>query len=221
MTDLDGFALVTWDVDPAALAHHLPPRFRPDTRPVDGRERGFVSAVPFVDRGFHFRFAPYPRLSCGQVNHRTYVVDRDGRRGVWFFGTSLGSRLVQVPRALWRMPWHRERVEVSLDGERYRAEVTGAFGALDLRLRRTGAPLVMPPELVDPFVGWYPRTGGTPVGRYSVWHEPLALERCEVEAASVELHHRLGLVEPGTPPLWAGVQPTTRFDVHTPPHRER
>jgi hypothetical protein len=177
-----------------------------------------VSAVPFLDRAFHFRAAPLPRLSCGQVNHRAYVVDRDGTTGVWFFGTSLDSRLVVIPRRLWRMPWHRERVRISLDEQSYRADVDGDFGGLRIRLRRTGEPLDADRAFLDPFVGWYPRTGGRePIGRYTVWHEPLALERCEVDLASVDLHQRLGLLGSGAMPVWAGVQATTTFDVHTPP----
>lgn len=175
--------------------------------------------MPFLDRSFHFRGAPWPRLSCGQVNFRTYVRHRgDGRTGVWFFGTSLDSRWVTVPRLLWRMPWHREQVRVS---ERWFIEVNGGFGGLALDLEPTETPLGQADWLIDPELGWYQRRGGG-VGRYSVWHEPLGLRAAAVaEPSRVDLLATLDLAAADAPPAWAGVVDTTTFDVHTPPVRER
>jgi hypothetical protein len=193
-------------------------------------DAAFVSVVPFLDRAFHFRFEPWPHVSCGQVNHRAYVVAPDGRTGVWFFGTSLDSVFVAVPRWLWRMPWYRERVVVEMDRATWTAKVDGAFGALDIELRRSDTPLGTPAPfsgaadasgcVIDPALGWYRRTGRRgDTGAYSVWHEPLRLEAATVVRADVALHAALDLVPPGTPPLWAGVQGTVAFDVHTPPTR--
>jgi hypothetical protein len=174
--------------------------------------------VPFHDRAFHFNGLPWPRLSCGQMNVRTYVRHRDGREGVWFFGTSLDSRLVVVPRLVWRMPWHRERVSVD---ERWAIEVDGPFGGARIQLEPTDAPLGQSPWLIDPELGWYPRRGRTTdVGRYSVWHEPLDLRASAVGGSRVDLLRTLDLAAADAPPAWAGVVDSTTFDVHTPPRRE-
>jgi len=229
-TTLLDFALITWAIDPALLEQTLPDGFVPEVR--DGH--AFVSMVPFVDRRFHFRCAPFAPVSCGQVNYRAYVR-RGDETGVWFFGTSLDSIFVLLPRVAWRMPWHRDRLRFTSNWSAggcasYRLEATGKWGGASVSLRGAGRPL---PELpafashdearqlvIDPFTGWYDRRDGSGVGRYSVWHEPLELEEAIVDKARCDLFANLGLIEVGARPLWAGVQRSVYFDVHTPPIRE-
>ncbi|MFY0527117.1 DUF2071 domain-containing protein [Archangium gephyra] len=104
------FSIITYAVPPEALARHLPPDFEPDTFVLaDGRRVAFVSAVPFRDEEFRFGFAPFLRARMGQTNYRAYVRYR-GERAVWFFGTSLDSFWVGVPRSLWKLPWHPARM---------------------------------------------------------------------------------------------------------------
>jgi uncharacterized protein YqjF (DUF2071 family) len=173
-------------------------------------------------------------VSCGQVNYRTYVR-RGDERGVWFFGTSLDSRLVALPRLLWKMPWHRDRLRVEArwgdDGgcRHWRLEATGEWGGASIALRGTGQAYAPPPGfadrhevstvLLDPFVGWYARHDGSGVGRYSVWHEPLVLEAATIDDADCRVFADLGLVDAGQQPVSAGVQRHVHFDVHTPPVR--
>ncbi|MCU1453638.1 MAG: hypothetical protein JWN46_1784 [Acidimicrobiales bacterium] len=229
-TGLDDFAIISWAVDPERVAALLPAGFVPDVR----GDRTLVSAVPFLDVGFRFRFAPYPRLSCGQVNYRAYV-HRGNETGVWFFGTSLDSPLVLVPQRLWRMPWHRDRIALTAtwEGDRcvsWRLDVTGGWGAAAIELRGTGRPLPLAadyadqPEasrlLLDPTNGWFRRRGDGGVGRYTVWHEPLALEAAEVVDARCQVFTDLGLIAEDEPPAFAGLQRRVQFDVHTPPTRQ-
>jgi len=230
-TGLDDFAIVTWAVDPERLARCLPGGFEPDVR--DGR--ALVSAVAFLDDAFHFRVSPWPRISCGQVNYRAYVR-RGEETGVWFFGTSLDSGLVRIPRLVWQMPWYRDRVRIDADWsatgcESWRLQADGNWGIASIALRGTGRPFEAPPGygdetevselLLDPFVGWYGRRNGSGVGRYSVWHHPLELEQATVEVASCQVFDDLGLIDDGQMPISAGVQRTIQFDVHTPPSRQR
>lgn len=229
-TILEDFALITWAVDPAKLEPLLPSGFVPDVR----NGRSLVSMVPFVDRRFHFRFAPFAPVSCGQVNYRAYVR-RGEETGVWFFGTSLDSIFVLLPRVAWRMPWHRDRLRFTSTWDdaagcsRWRLQASGGWGGASVSLRGTGRPLPGLPSfaevgeasriLLDPFVGWYARRDGSGVGRYSVWHEPLQLEEVIVEEARCDVFTDLGLIEPDEMPLRAGVQRRVAFDVHTPPRR--
>jgi len=226
---MDDFALVSWAVDPDRVRSLLPAGFTVDER--DGQ--ALVSMVAFLDHRFHFRAAPFVRLSCGQINYRAYVR-RGDEVGVWFFGTTLDSRLVVVPRRLWQMPWHRGSMQLDSewDGEHCRSwhvQVTGAWGAADVTLRGAGVTAPRPPAFVDdddvgavlrnPFIGWYRRVDASGVGRYTVWHEPLRLEEAEVTEAHCDAYTRLGLIEDGQLPVHAGVQRRTVFDVHTPPTR--
>src|SRR5258705_14023068 len=105
-TTLRDFALVTFVVDPARLTTLLPAELRAEVRRLDdGREAAFVSAGSFRDIDFRFAIAPLVRASFFQTNYRAYVRGPDGRRAVFFFGTTLDSPLVllapiNVPIAL-------------------------------------------------------------------------------------------------------------------------
>ena len=233
-TELDQFAMVSYRVDAEALGAVLPDGVEPDVFTFDdGTREALVSAVPFLDRDFHFRFFPLVRVSCGQVNYRAYVTFR-GERGVWFFGTSLDSVFVALPRRAWQMPWHRDRISIAgtWDGDEcrsWRFESTG-WGEGSCRLSATGAPLERldgfgdldetVEVLTHPMVGWYQRRRGG-LGRYSVWHEVLGVRPCTVEEARFAVFERLGLVEPGVIAHSAVVARTVHFDVHTPPTRVR
>ncbi|WP_086766269.1 DUF2071 domain-containing protein [Streptomyces bobili] len=230
--DLADFAMVSWAADPDRVAAHLPDGFEPDVR--EGVT--LVSLVAFRDHPFHFRFARQIRLSAGQVNYRTYVRHK-GQTGVWFFGTSLASRLAHLPAAAWKMPWHHETVDVQAawEGEKartWRLHADGRWGTAEVTLRGMGRP--MPPPLgfatddeisrivIDPALGWYDRRDGTGTGtgRYSVWHEPLTLEDARVESAHSQVLTDLGLISAGQAPCHAGLQRRSVFDIHTPPRRQ-
>lgn len=226
--------MVTYRVDPERLAAAMPPELVPERFTFDdGHEASLVSAVPFLDRDFHFRFFPAVKVDCGQVNYRAYVTFR-GQRGVWFFGTSLDSVFVALPRFVWQMPWHRDRIRIEhgWDGDRcceWSITATG-WGAASCRLAPTGGALARLDGFADldetlevlthPMVGWYRRRRGG-LGRYSVWHPVLELEACAAPEARFEVFERLGLIEPGQAPHSAVVARTVHFDVHTPPTRVR
>jgi hypothetical protein len=233
-TDLEHFALISYRVDPDRLGAQLPPGAEPEVFTFDdGTSAALVSAVPFVDRDFHFRFCPPVTVSCGQVNYRAYIRYR-GERGVWFFGTSLDSPFVALPRLAWRMPWHRDRVRVEgwrpTEGpSRLRLDAAGDWGSASAELVDEGRALARLDGFADldetlevlthPMVGWYRRTGDGATGRYSVWHEVLDVRPFAVRHAHFAVFERLGLVAPDDAPHSALVQRRVGFDVHTPPTR--
>ena len=242
-TALEDFAMVTYDVSPVDLARQLPPDITPLRFDISGGSRALVSAVMFNDHDFHFRGAPWARMNCGQVNYRAYVR-RGNETGVWFFGTSLDHRLVQVTRTLWQMPWHREQVKIqarwqeaasALSAQRaelmgYSFHSPGPWGSAQVRLTSASSPVGLLPgftseaeqrtTLLDPFTGWYRRARDGRVGRYSVWHEPLTPLLATVGVASFAVFERAGLVAKGEAPLHAIVQRRSTFDVHTPPRQQ-
>lgn len=230
-TFLDRFAITTWAVAPDRLTAILPDGFEPERFEVDEREVALVSSVSFVDRDYRFRFAPFVKMACGQINHRCYVR-RHGEPGVWFVGTSLDHPLVGVAQVLWSMPWHREPIETSASVTAgvvtdLRVRVIGDWGDTAVDAVDGGAGFAAPPALrsplvTDPLVGWYPRRDGR-LGRYTVWHPPLGPELVAlrpVEAWSAPFE-RLGLTERDQPPLGVTALPSCAFDVHTPPRRLR
>lgn len=225
------FAITTYDVDPAALAAHLPEGLAPDVfRLDDGRERAFVSAVSFVNTDFFVRFAPFVRLTCRQTNYRAYVR-RGDERAAWFFATSLGTRWVFVPRTIWRLPWayaggvaEARWCEAGLERLSWRAD--GTLGEERLSLRGTGAPVgrldgfasaeETHEVLTAPTVGYLFRRGGA-AATYSIWHAPLEMERARADEARFEHYERLGLVSPGATPHSVLVQRRTHYLIFLPP----
>lgn len=232
ITTLADFVILTWAVDPSALAAHLPPGFTPETRVLDdGRAVAFVSAVPFRDLDFRFGGAEWAKFAMGQTNYRAYVWFR-GRRAVWFFGTSLTGATVLVPQLLWKLPWHGAEIgiQATWEGEvnvHWHMETTSDWAPASVHLAGTDRPMGRLDGFADeedtavtlthPLDGFFRRTDGR-VGGYSVWHDRLRLHHAEVLRADVPLFTRLGLVAPGQPPHSTLLQRTTEFIVLLPPH---
>jgi Uncharacterized conserved protein (COG2071) len=232
-TRLEHFAIVTFAVDPARLAAVLPAGLAPEVRRLDdGTDRGFISAVSFRDVDFRFAFAPRVRTSFFQTNYRAYVLGPYGRRAVFFFGTTLDSRLVALPRVAWGMPWHggstRIDAEWSADGRcvAYRHRSTGDWGAADVELEGTGEPAGRLDGFADaddaalvlshPLDGYFTRPDGR-LGRYAVWHERLRPQLGIARRASYAVFEELGLVEPDAAPHSVLLQRSIEFDVLLPP----
>jgi Uncharacterized conserved protein (COG2071) len=232
-TRLDHFALVTFAVDPGSLAGVLPAGLEPEIRRLDdGGERAFVSAVSFRDVDFRFAIAPLIRASFFQTNYRAYVRDRDGRRAVFFFGTTLDSPLVVLPRLLWGMPWHggRTRIEAEWadDGRclAYRHRSATGWGAADVELGGTGKPAGgldgfadaedAAAVLTHPLDGFFLKPNGR-LGRYAVWHDRLRPELGHARRARYAVFERLGLVTPDATPHSVLLQRSIDFDVLLPP----
>lgn len=108
VTKLRHFARITYAVAPERIRPHVHERFELDTyTSSDGKSYVWLSVVPFEDADFHFVNLPLLKFRFGQTNYRTYVVDREtGQPAAWFFGTTLGSWSVTIPRYMWHLPWH-------------------------------------------------------------------------------------------------------------------
>ena len=232
-TTLRDFALVTFDVDPGRLAAVLPAGLVPEVRTLDdGRARGFVSAVSFRDVDFRFALAPWLKVSFFQTNYRAYVRGPDGVPSVFFFGTTLDSPLVALPRYTWGMPWHpgSTRIEAAWPADgvcaAYRHRCTGRWGAADVELvgsaeaagRLDGFADVEEAALIltHPLDGWFLRPDGR-LGRYSVWHDRLRPQAGTARHARYAVFEELGLVEPGDVPHSVLLQRSIEFDVLLPP----
>ncbi|MFC4111997.1 DUF2071 domain-containing protein [Nonomuraea zeae] len=224
-TELDDFAIVSYRVDPAALARHLPSGFAPAELDFADGSGALVSAVAFKDRDFHFRFLPQVAIACGQINYRAYVTAH-GQSGVWFFGTSLDHPVVAIPQHLWGMPWRRDRIRIEADWESVPARWSLDAGAARCVAAELDEPLTALDgfageldwleRLTHPTQGWYRRRDGR-VGVYSIWHPAMRPRYLAAASARFPVFERLGLIEPDTPPHSVLAQPELHFDIHTPP----
>jgi hypothetical protein len=240
VTDLAHFALITYGVPRARLAAHIPAaRYDLPEFAIDGQRLCLMSAVPFVDEDFHFpHFFPFVKLRFGQTNYRVYVIDRaTGEHAVWFFGTTLGSPVVHIPRVLWRIPWHpaRHTADCVYDPgarryTRFRHTVDAPWATARVALADSGAPPGLLPGFADedaqtliltnPVDGYFYRLDGR-LGTYSVWHPLIALTRAEPRELYFSLFERLGLLtrEEMQRPHSALVCRRTRFKILLPPRR--
>ncbi len=93
----------------------------------------WVGLVPFVIDDLTLPKAPaVPWLSSfAETNIRTYVVDRNGLRGVWFFSLD-AARLPAVigARAAYALPYFWARMRVECDGKTARYSSRRRFSAL-------------------------------------------------------------------------------------------
>ena len=180
----------------------------------DGTSGSLISAVPI-------------RLSCGQVNYRAYV-NVNGVDGVWFFGTSLDSKLTFIPKKLWKMPWHRDSIKITNSNSFWQLKVVGDWGFSNVEMSESDNEFECLDGFSDldesiqvlthPMEGWYERSDGH-IGTYSVWHQVLKMKPMVVKHAHFKVFETLGLINSETPIHSALMQRTIKFDVHTPPNK--
>lgn len=238
VSGLEHFAIVTYAIPPERLRPLVHERFDLDSIKMDGKSRALVSVVPFLDRDFHFARAPWLRFCFGQTNYRAYVMDTEtGKRGVWFFGTTLDSWTVAMPHYLWSLPWYRGRTRFTCQYDvaarrytDYRAVTLSAWGPAMLELTDTGMPPAEIPGFTDletaaivlthPLDGFFYRRDGA-LGSYSVWHDRLQPTVGHIVHAQIGLFDRLGLVPfaEQLQPHSVLIQPLTEFAIFLPPVR--
>lgn len=119
----DDLTFVHWAYEPAIIQVLLPDGLRVDT--FDGM--AYVSLVPFEMNQATPRFVPpLPWLSSfAETNVRTYVVDCEGNRAVWFFSLEADRLpIVAFARSLLGFPyvWSEMTVEKAGDRRTYTTE---------------------------------------------------------------------------------------------------
>jgi len=238
-TTLEHFAIVTYRVDPTALALHLHPRFEPTCLCDDGAAQyALVSVVTFLDRDFRFVAAPWFTKRFGQTNYRAYVTDTEtGQQVVWFFGTCLNSVSVAIPRHLWRLPWHRAHMtfDCAFDPAagryaRFHVDTESRWSPGHLVLEDSGrAPDTLPGVtnleaglvlLTHPLRGYFFRTDAA-LGSYAIWHDRATPTIGHLQKARYPLLQRLELVEEGDlrPVHSVLLQPAIDFTIYLPPKK--
>ena len=117
-----------WKLEPELVQASLPPGLEVDV--FD--DSAWLGVVPFQMGAIRPRYLPpLPHLSYFlEANVRTYVRDRHGRPGVWFYSLDCNRRLaVATARRFFSLPYFFARM---------RAQRT-ASGSLDYRVQRAAA----------------------------------------------------------------------------------
>lgn len=192
-----------WPYDPSVVRPLVPAELELDL--FDGA--AWVGLVPFLITGLTYARGPVlPWLSnFAETNVRTYVVDRLGRGGVWFFSLD-AARLPAVigARLAYALPYFWARMTVlSNDGTRYTsARLHGPKAESDIGVR-PGDAIATPSEL-ERFLTARFRLYATRGGHLldaAIDHEPWPLQRASVLELRQNLVQAAGLPEPSGEPL--------------------
>ncbi len=106
-----------WEVPISDVQRLLPDGLQVDT--FEGKT--YVGLVLFTMSGI--RLVGLPEVpgtnAFHETNVRVYVVDEQGRPGVWFCSLEAANRLaVEVARRLYRLPYHYAEMSLDIEGER-------------------------------------------------------------------------------------------------------
>lgn len=103
-----------WSFAPEIIQSSLPPGLTVDT----WEGKAYLGIVPFLMRNIRPRFLPaVPGISnFHEINLRTYVYDKHGRPGVWFYSLDANQWLaVRTARALFQLPYFDAQMSHSKD----------------------------------------------------------------------------------------------------------
>ena len=179
-----------WEYSAAAIQATLPEGLLVDTH--DGK--AYLGVVPFFMRNIRPRFLPaVPGISdFMEMNLRTYVHDRAGVPGVWFYSLDANQWLaVKIARRFFHLPYEHADMKASRTAEgriRYESLRHGprANGLRCVFEYAAGAELPQPPpgSLEFFLVERYRLYSSAPDGLRSgaVFHEPYPLCRADVSA---------------------------------------
>jgi uncharacterized protein YqjF (DUF2071 family) len=237
-TYLAHFALINYALPKERLIPYIPQdRFEISEYLINGKPMALMSAVPFLDVDFHFkRIFPFLKFQFPQTNYRVYVKDKQsGESVVWFFGTTLGSAYVYLPRLGFRIPWHFAKYKIDCRYnfekeiyEHYSVKSNSEWANSEIELIDTGKEISdytgfssfeeMKLILTHPVKGYFFRTDSK-LGTYSIWHEEMKLTKATSRKLYFSLYQRLGLLskEEMMNPFSIFICPKILFEVYLPP----
>lgn len=125
-----------WPVEAETVQSTLPPGLEVDTF----ANKGWIGIVPFFMRCVRpVRLPPLGGLSNFlELNLRTYVRDRDGRPGIWFYSLDANQPLaVWIARFCFALPYQHASMHSQIDGDEisYSSVRLGCVEALRYRYR--------------------------------------------------------------------------------------
>jgi hypothetical protein len=231
------FALINYTLPKERLIPYIPQQFEISEYIVNGKSMAMMSAVPFLDVDFHFKkIFPFLKFQFPQTNYRVYIKDRKtGESAVWFFGTTLGSNYVYLPRLGFKIPWHFAKYKVDCNYnsikrayDRYSFSAQLKWASAEIDLVDTGKPINDYPGfssydemkliLTHPVTGYFYRNDSK-LGTYSIWHEEMNLTQGISRKLYFSLFERLGLLskEEMQNPFSIFLCPKIFFEVYLPP----
>ncbi len=204
-----------WELPSEVIQKTLPDGLTVDT--FNGK--AYLGIVPFFMRKIRPRFLPaVPGISnFMELNLRTYVYDRSGVPGVWFYSLDANQWLaVKIARRFFHLPYKHARMSSvrSTEGRiGYTSERVGPTAKQGICRYEyaPGAelPLSAPGSLEFFLVERYRLYSNTPAGlrRGAVFHHPYPLREANVTAHDELLMSHNGFTPPGRAPDHIAMSP--------------
>ena len=209
-----------WDFDPAQLQAMLPEGLSIDTH----EDRAYIGVVPFYMHGLRLRFGPpAPAVSYfPELNLRTYVYDKNGRPGVWFFSLDAQSHLsVWIAQQAFSLNYHYAKMH-------YKCSPSGEVnmtcvrrGQEEQRYSYRATKLLGPaqPGSLSYFLAerYYlfakTKSGSLRIGK--IYHAPHTLYDAEVSTYSKKLFYLNGFSEPRSDYVHAVISPKVDVSIYS------
>ncbi|MFP5351404.1 MAG: DUF2071 domain-containing protein [Actinomycetota bacterium] len=228
--DVQNFALVTHAVPAERVRRILPARFELETfTSEDGRELALISSSVFCNRQLHWSPARYPAHDFDQCTFRTYVTWR-GRRGAYFFGTYVGTRLSYVAQKLVAAGTRLADFDVDIQGG------THGYPVFDVRVVAGDQQLMLQLEARDRPTARHPFVSGNEHAQFITYRlhgfarSPFGETYGPIEHRHMDpwsgrllqgrfdLWEQLGILEPeeAEDVFSVLVEPSVRFTLHVP-----
>ncbi len=197
-----------WEYSADAIQATLPDGLFVDTF----AGKAYLGIVPFFMRNIRPRFLPpVPGISNFlELNLRTYVFDRSGTPGIWFYSLDANQPLaVEIARRLFHLPYEHAKMharktnEATIQYESIRSSTRSQFRRSYFEYApEKSLPSPGPDSLPYFLVERYRLYSSTPKGllRGSVYHKPYPLTLPKVNAWDENLLPMSGFRKTGRPP---------------------
>lgn len=193
-----------WEIEPQVVQATLPPGLTVDT--FDGA--AYIGIVPFFMQRVRPRWLPpVPWLSWFlELNVRTYVHDREGRPGVWFYSLDCNQPVaVAIARRIFHLPYFHAmmRATRSRGSVDYQCQRRGTSALSSYAWQPKGEPREVTPGSLEFFlVERYAlfstdRSGALHCGR--VHHQPYRISQALTPQFSAEPARQAGFELDGPP----------------------
>jgi len=209
-----------WEISPEEIQQRLPEGLYVDT--FEGK--AYLGVVPFFMEKIRPSYLPcVPGLSWFQeLNFRTYVHDKHGNPGVWFFTLDCNQWLaVKIARGLFHLPYNHAKMSSEKIGDDliYKSQRKG--DTIDQvynypqNLTTTQEAEVGTLEffLLERYRLFSQRKNGT-IYEGLVHHPPYQYQHLENTTQPTRLFSLCDFAEPGAPPVSAMIAATVSVNIH-------
>jgi uncharacterized protein len=199
---------VHWEYDPQVIQRTLPKELYADT--FD--DKAYLGIVPFFMRDVRLRLFPSLLRSSDfqELNVRTYVYDRHGTPGVWFYSLDANHNLaVKSARLFFNLPYFYAKMTAELNPDNqeiaYSSHRQGTNPILKthFRYRPLSDPFLAEPGTLEFFlIERYVLFAYSNHKLYSgrVWHHPYQLTEVEISNLDAKVLGLDGFENPSKPP---------------------